>query len=198
MSLLIESIKLLNGEFYNLFYHEQRMNQSLRALCGSEEHFYLEEFLNRLQKPPNGFYKCRLVYDETTTDVEFIPYVPKKVESLRIIEHDRIRYDFKFADRKNIDRLFALRQDCDDILIVKEGKVTDTSFSNVIFCREKKWYTPWSALLKGTMRQNLLDRNKIYEEEITIKDISSFETFKIINAMVGFDSPESDVSHIVL
>jgi 4-amino-4-deoxychorismate lyase len=196
MSLLIESIKLLDGEFCNLFYHEQRMNRSLKTLCGVHDHFLLEEFLAGIERPMSGLYKCRIVYDDQMTDVEFIPYTAKEIKTLRIVEHDRIHYEFKYVDRKNIDRLYELRKDNDDILIIKRGLVTDSSYSNIVFRKGKRLYTPWSCLLKGTMRQNLLERELIEEEEIYKEDIKTFETFKLINAMLEFNGPEIDISQI--
>jgi 4-amino-4-deoxychorismate lyase len=197
MSLLLESIKLQDGEFRNLFYHERRMNRALKFLCGVQDHFYLEEFLKNIDVPKQGLHKCRIVYDDTSRDVEFIPYQYKTINSLRIIEHDRVSYEFKYADRKLLNRLFDLRKDCDDILIIKRGLVTDASFANILFRRGKRWYTPWSALLKGTMRANLLERDLIQEEEIRVEDIKTFDSFKLINAMVEFDNPEIDINHII-
>lgn len=198
MSLLLESIKLQDGNYANLFYHEQRMNRSLRLLCGSEDHVDLEEFLARIDKPSSGLFKCRIVYDENSREVEFLPYEAKPITTLRVVEHDRISYEFKYSDRKNINRLFELRRECDDVLIVKRGFVTDTSYCNIVFRKGKRWLTPWSALLKGTQRQKLLERNIIVEEDIRLEDISSFESFKLINAMIEFDAPETDISNIVL
>jgi 4-amino-4-deoxychorismate lyase len=196
MSLLIESIKLLDGKFCNLFYHEQRMIRSLNQLCGIHDEINLEGFLMNLNYPQQGLYKCRIVYDENSWEVEFLPYLAKPANTLKIIEHDRISYEYKYTDRKTIDRLFNLRKDCDDILIVKRGHVTDASFSNIIFKKADKWYTPWSALLKGTQRQKLIDENKVIEEEIRLEDIASFDTFKLINAMLEFDGPEISVKKI--
>ena len=196
MSLLIESIKLQDGEYKNLFYHEQRMNRALRLLCGADSYFELEEFLKKFEAPKDGLYKCRLVYDENSTEIEFVPYELKTIQTLRVVEHDRINYEFKYKDRKTIDRLYDLRKDCDDILIVKRGFVTDSSYCNILFRQGKRWYTPWSALLKGTQRQKLLEQNKIIEEDIRTADISSFESFKLINAMFEFDAPEMDISNI--
>ena len=197
MSLLLETIKLQDGEYQNLFYHEQRMNRSLKTLCGEFDHFDLEEFLKHLEKPTQGLFKCRIVYDEQSKEVEFMPYTPKPVNSLRVIEHDRISYEFKYADRKTLNKLFELRHASDDILIVKRGLVTDSSYANIVFRRGKHWYTPWSALLKGTQRAKLLEHDMIHEEEIRVEDIETFETFKLINAMLEFESPEIDVSNIV-
>ncbi|HEY3404272.1 MAG TPA: aminotransferase class IV [Ohtaekwangia sp.] len=199
MSLLLESIKLKDGEFYNLSYHEHRMNRSLKMLCGNgnEDYLDLEALLSHVDKPVNGFFKCRIVYDESSRDVEFHAYQPKAIQRLRIVEHDRVNYEFKYTDRKQIDRLFELRKDCDDVLIVKRGFITDSSFANIVFKRGKRWYTPWSALLKGTQRQKLLEENQIEEEDIRVEDISSFSSFKLINAMIEFDGPEIDISNIV-
>ena len=197
MSLLIESIKLLDGNFYNISHHEERMNRSLKMLCGVEERFDLTRFLQKVDNPSEGLYKCRITYDELVQDVEFLPYVPKPIMSLRIVEHDRISYEFKYKDRSLLDRLYGLRKDCDDILIVKQGYVTDSSYSNIVFKRKNKWYTPWSALLTGTMRQTLIEKNLVQEEDIHVEDIASFESCKLINAMLEFDGPEIDVSNIV-
>lgn len=196
MSLLLESIRLCDGNFENLFYHERRMNRGLKFLCGVQEHFDLEEFLSKIERPTTGLFKCRLVYDESSRDLEFIPYRSKRIDTLRVVEHDRISYEFKYADRKLIDRLYGLKKDCDDILIVKRGLVTDSSFSNIVFRRGQRWFTPWSALLKGTMRSSLLERNLIQEEDIRVEDIKTFDSFKLINAMLRFDGPELDVSKI--
>lgn len=197
MSLLLESIKLIDGQFFNLFYHEQRMLRSLKMLTGADEDLNLEKLLLDIGFPKKGIFKCRIVYDDLSKEVEFIPYTPKPVNTIRIVEHDRISYEFKYTDRKIIDRLFALRESSDDILIVKRGLVTDSSYSNIVFRRENQWFTPYAALLKGTQRQKLIEQNLITEEEIKMEDIRSFDTFKLINAMLEFNAPEISVQNIV-
>jgi 4-amino-4-deoxychorismate lyase len=197
MSLLIESIKLLDGEYRNLFYHEQRMNRSLKMLFGVQDNIDLEAFLKDTETPAKGLYKCRILYDDHSNQIELVPYQARAIRTLRIIEHDSISYEFKYSDRREINRLFELRQNADDILIVKRGLVTDSSFSNIAFKRSKKWYTPSAPLLKGTMRSKLLESNLIQEEEIRLKEIYNFEAFRPINAMLEFESPEQDVSNIV-
>jgi 4-amino-4-deoxychorismate lyase len=39
---------------------------------------------------------------------------------------------------------------------------------------------------------------EIKEETIRVQDIPSFKSFRLINAMLGFEGPEIDVSKIVL
>lgn len=197
MSLLLESIKLLDGEFTNVSYHEQRMNRSLKALCGFSGHFDLDEFLDKLERPRRGLYKCRLVYDDDSKDLEFLKYTPRAVNTLRVVQHDRINYSYKYTDRTLINKLFESRASSDDILIIRRGLVTDTSYANIVFRKDNRWYTPWSPLLKGTMRAYLLERNIIHEDEIRLEDIKTFETFRLINAMIGFESAESPVTNII-
>lgn len=195
---MIESIKVTDGEYQNLSYHEQRMNKSLRTLCGVGEHFDLGRFLEKFQHRAEGVFKCRLLYDENSVEAEFLPYEFKTIATLKVVEHDRINYEFKYADRKTINRLFELRRDCDDILIVKRGLVTDSSYCNIVFRRGKDWLTPWSPLLKGTQRQKLIEREIINEEEIRLKDIKTFDAWKLINAMIEFDAPEYGISNIFI
>jgi len=197
MSLLFESIKLKNGEYSNLFYHEQRMNRSLTALSGLQANIDLGEILRNVKTPEQGLYKCRILYDDRSRKIEFVPYEVRPVHTLRIVEDDGISYEYKYNDRMAINRLFELRENCDDILIVKGGMVTDSSIANIVFKRDKKWFTPWAPLLKGTMRSKLLELNLVQEEEIRLKEIYNFESFKLINAMLEFESGELDVSNIV-
>ena len=197
MSRLIESIKLLDGRFHNLLYHEERMERSLKALHGTVKPVRLEKYLREHEYPQAGLFKCRIVYDGIASETTFTPYEAKTIRRVTIVEDDTICYGLKYEDRAAINRLFERRGDCDDILIVRQGRVTDCSFSNIVFRKAEDWYTPAAPLLKGTMRQNLIDRNKIRPGEILKADIRSFDAFKIINAMLEFDSPEIEVSEIV-
>lgn len=197
MSLLIETIKVVDGELRNLFYHEQRILRSLGRLCGYKNDFHLEGFLAAYEVPAQGVFKCRIIYDDLSREVEFIPYEIRAVGSLKIVEHNSISYPYKYKDRRSIDKCFERRGICDDVLIVKKGKVTDTSIANIAFRKGNTWYTPWEPLLNGTMRQNLIDHNAIQADEIGVADIKLFEKFRLINAMLEFESPEIDVSQIV-
>jgi 4-amino-4-deoxychorismate lyase len=197
MSRLIESIRLLDGEFFNLPYHQQRMKRSIDLLYGIDYSFDIEKYLEGVRHPRKGLYKCRIVYDDVTMEAGFSAYEPRKIRRIKIVEDNDISYACKFLDRHDIDRLFQQRGDCDDVLIVKEDRITDCSFSNIVFRKRHQWVTPSTPLLAGTMRQKLIDENKIEVREIRPNDIRSFETFTIINAMLEFSSPEIEVSEIV-
>lgn len=194
---LLESIRLQNGSFHRLNYHQQRMDFSVVTLSGQKNSISLFETLRKYNPPKTGLFKCRIVYGQKIESVEFIPYESRNVSSLKVVHDSEIEYAHKFQNRDNIHALFSQRQYCDDVLIVKNGMVTDTSYSNIIFYDGVNWITPAAPLLKGTMRQFLLDTAEIKSAPVTIQDIPSFKKFRLINSMLAFDGPEIDVSNIV-
>ena len=198
MSRLIESIKLENGRFHRLHFHQMRMDKALLDLFQIKNNNNLLNILSKQAFPKSGLYKCRISYRQKIDSIEFIPYEAKSIQSLKVVHDSEIEYSYKYEDRSKLNILFEQRQFCDDILIVKDGFVTDSSFSNIIFFDGYKWITPKTPLLKGTMRQFLLEAAEIKEETITIQNITSFKSFRLINAMLGFDGPEIEVSKIVL
>lgn len=195
---LFESIRLQNGSFHRLSYHQQRIDRSVNELSGEKNSIDLSTKLKNYPAPKTGLYKCRVVYTKQIESVEFIPYEVKPVNSLKAVHDKEITYSHKFVNRSNIGELFNQRQNCDDILVIKNDFVTDSSYSNIVFYDGVNWITPDSPLLKGTMRQFLLDTAKIKTAPIRIQHIPSFKSFRLINAMLAFEGPEIDVSKIVL
>lgn len=152
----------------------------------------LGKFIEVPEFAQEGIFQCRVLYDDRKMSVEFLPYSPRQVRSLKIVFSDDICYPYKYINRDKINRLFDMRGEADDILIVKFGKVTDSSYSNVIFRdNEGNWITPSSFLLPGTRRAGLLKSMKIEEADIAYDDITKFAEVKLINAMMGIDDTES-------
>lgn len=187
-----------DGECFNLRYHQQRMDRSVFSLTGTQNKIQLASFLEKQHLPVTGKFKCRIVYSEAgVVELTVSPYKIRTITSLKVIYNDTIDYLFKFEDRTALDNLFAERNDGDDILIVKNGLVTDASYSNVVFYDGLRWLTPAQPLLKGTMRQYLLDNGAIVEDIIRVEQIALFKKVRLINALLGFDGPELSVTQIV-
>ena len=74
------------------------------------------------------------------------------------------RLFFQEHRQKKLNSLFQIRQDKDDILIVKNGLLTDTSIANIALYDGNDWYTPLHPLLKGTKRAELLDKGVLKEK----------------------------------
>jgi 4-amino-4-deoxychorismate lyase len=187
---------LYNGRFDRLAQHQARIEDSFRAIFKKNPDWNLEKFLNEQAVPPSGLYKCRVVYDDQYHQVEYQPYQVRPIKTLKLVMANDIEYRYKWENRDSLESLFKQRASCDDILIVKNGQITDSSYANVAFQQEGKWFTPKSCLLPGTMRQFLLAAGVVEVCEITEKNLKTFDHCKLINAMLGWESPVIDVSNI--
>jgi len=188
MSLLVETIKVENGIPLNVSFHNERMIRSLFGVFGLRNEPDLEKFINIPSFAFKGIYKCRIEYDSKIRKVEFLPYIIRPVRSLKLIFDDNINYTYKYVNRDNIYRLMGMRGNCDDILIIKNGMVTDSSYANVIFRDvNDNWVTPSSYLLRGTKRESLFKSGQISEANIAFRDIQKYSEVKLINAMLGIE-----------
>lgn len=180
-----ETIKAVDGEVLNLSFHQARY-ESVLSHFGMDKPQNLKDFL---EPPKKGLYRCRLVYKPSEMEIEvtYYEYKKREISSLKILHDDTIEYSMKHTNRDALDRLFALRGDCSDILIVKNSLITDTSIANIAFFDSKRWITPIAPLLRGTTRERLLLEGKIFEEEIHIEDLDRFYEVALMNAMIDFD-----------
>jgi 4-amino-4-deoxychorismate lyase len=180
----IETIKALDGKIYNIDYHQKRYERTLTYYYGLVNAVYdLKEFL----KPPkDGLYRCRVVYSHKgILDVSYYKYKKRAINKLKIVYDDEITYKYKSTNRDMLDKLYAQRGDADDVIIIKDGYVTDTTIANIAFKTNGVWYTPKQPLLKGTTRQRLLDAGKLQERKI--KHINSYTDIALLNSMIDFD-----------
>lgn len=187
MSPLIETIRLNNGILFNLKYHQQRMNYAFQNLFPKASLLDLEKLIHTHSFPDKGLYKIRVIYNCESIKIEYHPYQQRNIDSLQIVIDDRIDYTFKWEDRKLLNQLQKYKRTADEVLIVKNGLITDTSYSNIVFYDGKHWITPTTPLLKGTQRQFLLDHHQISEAEIRVGDLKSFKQAGLINAMMPME-----------
>lgn len=199
----IETICYENGSFQNLHLHEERMNRTRLHFSGLKDKLSLEEALavtiakegnlaeSDLQSASYQMrhhkIKCRVTYSESIESIEFEPYIPKVIRSLQLVYDDGIDYGYKYKDRSALNALLSRRGQADEILIVKNGLITDTSYSNIVFLREGKWYTPKTPLLPGTRRADYLDKKLIFPLDITPREIGQFGEARLINSMLPIE-----------
>jgi 4-amino-4-deoxychorismate lyase len=164
-------------------YHQKRY-ESVLNLLDAEKIEDLKEYLN---PPQFGIYRCRLVYTDNTIAVTYHEYKKKEIASLKLIFNNEIEYSKKSTYRDEIDALYEQKGEGDDILIIKNLLVSDTSIANIAFYRDGEWVTPKTPLLKGTTRARLIDEGKLTEEDIKVQDIRSFSKIALLNAMIDFD-----------
>lgn len=180
---LLETIKLLNGRLYNLPYHHARLNAARREYFGVYETLDLREYISIPADKQVGLYRCRVIYAPGIQSIEFLAHEYRNIRSLKLVEDNSIDYRYKYADRRHLERLFEQRGDCDDILIVKNGCITDSYTANPIFFDGRTWWTPDTPLLPGTQRARLLEEKIIFERRITPADLPLYQKVGLVNAL---------------
>ena len=180
----LETIRSVDGSIKNIAYHQERYESVLR-------YFGVFEFQNLecyLHPPQSGLYRCRLLYDlEGNISVTYHKYHKRNISSLKLLHDETIEYTFKSIKREKIDRLFALREEFDDVLIVKNNLLRDTTVANIALYCDGIWFTPKTPLLRGTTRERLLREGKIIERDIHVDTIYNYSRVALLNAMIDFD-----------
>lgn len=180
----IETIRVKDGRIFNLTYHEERMNRTRKEVWGKTDWLKITDVWSP-EELPLECSKLRFVYDEVGIhDLTCTPYTRKKILSLRLVYDNNITYPYKSVDRSMLNELKKLQGDCDEILIIRDNHLTDTSYTNVALYDGQQWFTPSTPLLPGTMRQSLLDKGKLQEREILVSDIPQYQQISLFNAMM--------------
>lgn len=193
----LETIKVVDGKFLNLPYHMERMNATMAAFFNTT--IFVELWVGDIpEELRKGVVKCRILYSHRSVNVEYERYHIRKIDKLKLVHTNYLDYSFKYADRTNLNTLLQQKGDCDDILIVKDGCITDTSYSNVVFENASGLYTPSICLLAGTKRKQLLDEGIIKQAEIRVEDIQKYNKLHIINAMIDLqDNVKLDIINLL-
>jgi 4-amino-4-deoxychorismate lyase len=183
--MFLETICIVNGKVQNEQAHTARMQQTAAS------HRFTAPPLPDLGKMvPKALtdrrVKCRIIYHTTIEEISFDIYHPPHVASLRLVEASP-DYAFKYADRSALLHLLQQKGDCDEILITRNGLITDTSFSNVVLSKGDHYYTPRTFLLNGTKRQQLLYSGRISEREIRGDSLGDYDRVYLINAMLDIE-----------
>lgn len=196
--LFVETIKIKDGKAQSVAYHQARMERTVR-------HFFPElnstsmPSLEKLLNPKEGMelFKARVVYGEHGVEkIEYAPYTMRKISSLQVVADETIEYNFKSTDRSHLNALSAKKGDCDEIIIVKHGLVTDTSFTNLAIYDGIRWITPKHPLLLGTKRACLLEHGIIQEADITLQDLKKAQSIRLFNAMIEFGEVEIPIENL--
>ena len=139
-----------------------------------------------------------MVYGEQGIEaVEYAPYSMRNINSLQVVEDDTITYDYKSVDRSRLNALAAQKGECDEIIIVKHGLLTDSSFTNLAIFDGKHWVTPRHPLLPGTKRAALLDKGILHEADIALEDLRNANRVSLFNAMIEFGEMEIAIENVL-
>jgi len=195
---LIETIKVIDGIPQNLSYHQHRFEASYYKLYKELASIQLADVIQVPEEHQKGLVKLRFLYNQTDCFCQYDVYQPKQIHTLKLVIDNEIDYSLKWVNRKKLEALLLQKGKTDEILIVKNNRITDTSFTNIVFNDGKNWLTPQFPLLHGTARARLLNEGKISVADITPEDFQYFKSFKLINAMLDFEKgKEQPIENII-
>lgn len=187
--MFIETIRCEGGKAFHLPYHQRRCDATLHKFA-FHPHFTLSD---RIAPPPKGLYRCRCVYDANHFSCDYFPYTPKMIQKIGWIADETIDYGAKYADRTPFNDLLHRYSAYDEILIVQNGYLTDTTIANIALYVEGQWLTPHTPLLEGTTRARLVDEGKLFIAPLTPDDLPKATKIALMNAMIGFREMENGI-----
>lgn len=176
----------------HIVYHNNRVNNSRKLLFHSKQLWDLSEIIQLPDLDQNTIYRCRFLYARKVDGFEFVPYIPRVVKKLFLVDCGDLDYSFKYSDRSALEKLKKNLpdQNFSDILLVKNGFITDTSFSNIALFDGSNWYTPSFPLLEGTKREYYINNNAILKCDISPSDLPKYKKARLINAMLDLDDSD--------
>mgnify|MGYP001951807787 FL=1 len=193
----IETIQIKNRQFQNIHFHNQRLNLTRQNALNQTDNWQLQQLISIPETLTDSVYKCRVIYAHYIQSIEFSSYQIRPIHSLKAIHNNSIDYHYKYLNRDLLQHLFEQRGDCDDILIIKNGLITDSYYCNLAFFYKKNWYTPAAPLLKGTQRAALIEKGIIQEKNILIDDLHIFSKVRLFNAMIEWkNAPEIPIGQV--
>ncbi|HMS30029.1 MAG TPA: aminotransferase class IV [Saprospiraceae bacterium] len=186
MFLYFETIALIDGKLRNIDLHIDRMKRTILFHHGIEMTWNVNLKLSCIQINSRSKIRVKVMYGPESYHIDIESYKPVVLNQV-IVKNSNLDYKCKYVDRSKLNELnYNLQRDC-EVLVVRNGYITDCLKYNIILKKSTEWYTPETFLLDGTMRTFLLQSGLIKTASISIEDIHLYESFKLINAMNDFD-----------
>jgi len=192
---LFETIRFDDGRAGIWSYHASRLYSSCLKLYGIPPAFDPEKAIEVPEACRMGVWKCRLLYNASACMVEWQPYVKRALKRLIVKDSENLDYQLKYTDRSALDGFGPGLGDDEEVLLVRNGLVTDTRYTNVALFDGLSWITPEHPLLPGTRRMELLDFNIIRQGVVKMTDLraseeskeSLYDRIRLFNAMIPWE-----------
>ncbi|NWF66074.1 MAG: aminotransferase class IV [Campylobacterales bacterium] len=183
MSQFFETIKVNRGFIHDMRLHEDRLKSTILKNFGKCEDINFKPLIKPIDK---AFYRCKIHYSNRVEKVEFIEQKKRFFKSFKIVHDNSLVYDFKYSDRKKLEQILLERENCDDVIIVKNSLLTDTTIANIALFINGVWITPKKPLFKGIIRTKLLKSGFLKRRDLRVCDFKKCKKFAIMNSLVGF------------
>ena len=182
--MFIETIRIQDGHVCHLSDHADRMRRTADHF-GFTAPTLPHDLEARLPADlRTGTVRCRVLYDHTLREVTFTPYRRRQIERLFAVDAGTTDYAFKYADRAPLTRPQISLAKTDELLFIRDGRLTDTSYTNLVLRRGDELVTPDTFLLDGTCRRRLLREGVVHTEPVRLHDLPTYDELLLINAMM--------------
>lgn len=193
---VFETIKVVDGKPLFLDKHLSRLKKSLRFF-GIEKDIDEGKIYAYIKSSEEKNFALKLIvsdknfiltsrsdnYRDDDKNYKLILSEVRRNSSSKIIYHKSLSYYENIMEHR-----WAQDQGYDSALFINEREeVCETSFANIFFVSNGEIFTPTisSGLLKGTMRDYILESYKVKEDVISFKDIDTYDEVFISNSLMG-------------
>ena len=184
----IETFLIKNGKIQNFKYHLQRMEKTAKFFKWKMENGKWK-IMNEWRMK-NGEWRVRITYNQFgIQNIEYFPIKERKFKKFKIVDID-FDYPLKYKNRNSFSIFHSTFSIYDEFILIKNNLITDTTISNLAFFTGSEWLTPKYPLLKGTKRDELIDKGFLKETNIHKSDLKYFKKIAMLNAIVGFKEIE--------
>lgn len=168
---------------YNIKHHNRRCNKARKDLFHQHDPINLRKFIHVPKHLTTGLLKCRIKYKADIEEITYEPYEIRRITNVAIVDVGNISYAYKFFDRSALQAIRNQHSDYDEIIMIKNGQLTDAYYYNIVLKIEHEYLTPKNPLLEGTMRSKLLEKGQINERDLTVDDLKASDEIYLINAL---------------
>ena len=194
-----ETLLAENGEVKDLDEHVERLFGSADLLDLKMPHTK-DDIKKWVQKvaPQKGLFRIRITVSFGSDDPQVVIFAgPTKSfnkESFKVITYkiERILPEAKTTSLlpQYLARREMTRKKADEVLLVNHrGEITEGSVTNVFFVKNGELITPKKGILKGTMRQNVIDAAKnlgikVHKKAVKKSEIKNLQECFVTNSLM--------------
>lgn len=194
----LETLALEGGVAHQPERHWERMRRTLEAFASPR----MEQVLAQAEAALAGalatlsagehhlLHRLTLVYTlHAVVEHRLILYQRRTIKRLVPMELPAdLDYRYKYADRSFFQRASSgLAEGEEPLLVRADGRLTDTTFTNVVLDLPEGLLTPRYPLLAGTQRARLLAEGRIREADLTLADLKDARAVYLINALLPLE-----------
>lgn len=193
---VFETIKVVDGKPLFLDKHLSRLKKSLK-IFGIEKDIDEGKIYAYINSSEEKNFALKLIvsdknfiltsrsdnYREDNKNYKLILSEVRRNSSSKVIYHKSLSYYENIMEHR-----WAQDRGYDSALFINEREeVCETSFANIFFVRNGEIFTPniSSGLLRGTMRDYILENYKVKEDVISFKDLDNYDEAFISNSLMG-------------